>query len=112
MSYTKNGVFICDHCGKFAKQFDSYTPYGCSNPCDPEPYDPTEICESCSQKEEAHRLEQFKRGSIYGDWMKSIAEQNAAEKMSLIWDNSKFQYVPKPMTNSVELKEGYENKED
>ena len=97
--WTKNNKFLCDHCGKFAKNYDSYTPYGCSNPESPEPYDPTEFCEPCSKKEELDRIESFKNGGTYGDWMKSQAERNAAKIMGLEWDDRNFRYVKQQITN-------------
>ena len=85
--WTKNEKFICDHCQRFATPYDSYTPFGCSNPADPEPYDPTEICELCSTKLEISFSNKFKNGSRSGDWCKSKAEVKSAKEYGLIWVN-------------------------
>ena len=91
--WTKNNKFICDHCQRFATPYDSYTPYGCSNPADPETYDPTEICELCSTKLEIEFESGFKRSNRSGHWQKSIAEQKAAKTCDLEWDNKTFRYI-------------------
>lgn len=83
--YTKNYRQKCDGCGKFAKSFDSYTPFGCRNPEDPEPYDATDLCYKCSIKHEDYLVKCFKKGMRYGDWTKSTAERNAAFRCGLVW---------------------------
>lgn len=89
MSWTKNDRFICDLCGKFSRKFDDYTPFGCADPGNPEPYDPTEFCESCHQKEYQKWLVIFKGGGLYrGDWQKSDAERKAAKELGLVWIHS------------------------
>jgi hypothetical protein len=86
MSWTKNDKFICDGCRKFASEpFDSYTPYGCANPADPEPYDPVEYCEKCAKQDYEFHLTAFKDGKRSGNWMKSNAESRAAKECGLVW---------------------------
>ena len=85
MSWTKNDKFRCDGCNKFATPFDSYTPYGCANPTDPEPYDPVEYCEKCAEMNYQNYVTGFKQGSRSGSWMKSHAESRAAKEAGLIW---------------------------
>jgi hypothetical protein len=80
----------CHHCGKFAKyeEMDSYTPFGCSNPASPEPYDPTFLCGKCSNALYDHCMKIFADGSRYGDWQKSNAERRAAKDSGLVWVHS------------------------
>lgn len=77
----------CGHCYKFCtyEEMDSYTPFGCANPCDPEPYDPTYICAKCSDELYHDFVKKFEQGNRDGDWQKSNAERRAAKKMNLIW---------------------------
>ena len=77
----------CMHCGRYARyeELDSYTPFGCSDPEAPEPYDPTIICGKCSQALYEQYKRQFKEGYRYGDWQKSDAERKAAKECGLTW---------------------------
>ena len=92
--YTKEWqlLLICDACGRFAKQDDStdqYTPFGCADPDNPEPYDPSHICIRCGPEYKAGWEEMFDRNPDavhwYGDWQKSWAEQEAAKERGLVW---------------------------
>jgi hypothetical protein len=78
------------HCGKFSKyeDMDSYTPFGCSNPASPEPYDPTVICGDCSEKLYHYYIGRFELGDFKGDWQKSDAELRAAREFGLEWVGS------------------------
>jgi len=79
----------CDHCGKFCKPYDSYTPFGCRCYDPPEPYDPTVICKKCYENLKADWLKRFKKGELqYGNWQKSKAEMEAAKECGLIWIHS------------------------
>jgi len=87
--WTINDRFICDHCGKFAKLYDSYTPFGCSSYDPPEPLDPTQICKKCSDYLKQEWIKKFKEKNWkYGHWQKSLAEQEAAKECGLVWLHS------------------------
>lgn len=76
----------CCYCGKFAGyNADSFTPFGCADPSDPEPYDPEYICAKCEKIDYEKWLEDFGKGRTYGNWCKSRSETSAAEKMNLMW---------------------------
>lgn len=75
----------CGYCGRFCIPTDSETPFGCADPEDPEPYDPTFFCDRCTTRLETSWEEAFARGSRSGDWMKSDAEMKAAKMAGLEW---------------------------
>ncbi len=85
MSITKRNTLICDECGLFCKYYDEYTYYGCSNPEDPEPYDPCHICKKCFPEVKAKWVKRFKEGYRCGDWAKSRAETEAAKECGLVF---------------------------
>jgi len=97
MNWTKDYHTRCDICGKFCILYDEETPYGTKDYEEPEPLDPYHYCKKCSKENYQNWLKQFKSGSRYGDWRKSDAENKAARKMNLVWDNSNFKY--KKITN-------------
>ena len=87
----------CHKCYKFCRyeDMDSYTPFGCYNPCSPEPDDPTFLCKDCSHKLYLKFKALFEKGHYkIGDWCKSDAEKKAAEECHLTWigNNSDIQY--------------------
>mgnify|MGYP000857457324 FL=1 len=84
---TKRNTLICDICGLFCKYYDEWTPYGCADPEEPEPYDPSHICKKCFPKVKANWIERFKKGYRSGDWHKSRAEVEAARTCGLAWSN-------------------------
>jgi hypothetical protein len=75
----------CGYCGRFCIPADWYTPFGCADPEEPEPYDPTYFCILCSKHWETVWDKHFAEGSRSGDWQKSDAEMNAARKAGLEW---------------------------
>lgn len=85
---TKKGTLICDICGLFCKYYDQWTPYGCADPSQPEPYDPCHICKKCFPKVKEDWIKKFKSGERTGDWTKSRAEEEAAEECSIKWVGS------------------------
>ena len=101
----------CEHCGKFDKyeNMDSYTPFGCSNPASPEPYDPICICGKCSELLYKDYIRSFEKGNMNGDWQKSNAEIRAAKECNLVWIDSNsitingkrilYQYVHEKQVN-------------
>jgi len=106
----------CHHCGIFCKYegMDSYIPYGCPNPADPEPFDPTMICKKCSEKLYNEYMTAFSNGSHFGDWHKSDAEIRAAKDSGLIWignssniiwkDRRMFnEYMPESAYNELKI---------
>lgn len=90
MSITQNGRIRCDDCGLFCAwdDFDDYTPFGCDDPENPEPYDPSHLCGRCSEKKYLKLLQAFKEGRRWGDWQKSKAEVRAANDAGLEWVGS------------------------
>lgn len=83
---TQNNKFRCDHCSKFMSEpYDSYTVFGCADPCAPEPYDPVELCKSCSDKKYKELLVRYSCCARSGDWQKSNAEIRAAKEAGLVW---------------------------
>lgn len=89
MTWTINNKFKCDDCGKLASEpFDSETPYGCADPTDPVPYDPTEYCKTCAEKLYSYWQGRFKDGGRGGMWQKSNAEVRAAKEFGLTWVHS------------------------
>lgn len=85
MSWDKHGRSRCDYCYKYALIADSYTPFGCADPTDPEPYDPTDICGRCSEKDYQKWLQTLSAGSRHGNWCKSNGEVRAAKECGLVW---------------------------
>ena len=82
---TKRNTLRCDICNKFCKYYDEWTPFGCSDPESPEPYDPSHICKKCFNKVKNEWIKGFKNGNRYGDWQKSRAEVEAAKECGLRW---------------------------
>jgi hypothetical protein len=79
----------CQQCGKFSKyvELDSYIPFGCYDPSNPEPYDPVMLCKICSNILYEEYKRKFNSGYRGGDWQKSNAEMKAAKECGLIWVN-------------------------
>jgi len=80
----------CHECGKFAKykDLDSYIPFGCYDPSNPEPYDPVMLCGKCSDILYNEYKRKFNDGYRGGDWRKSSAEMKAAKECGLMWVHS------------------------
>lgn len=100
----------CVYCGHFVDwRADSYTPFGCSDPTAPEPYDPSFICVKCIPKDYEKWSNYFQGGSRYGNWCKSKGEVRAAEDYGFIWvgQNSKVD-----RRNGKEYFNTYAKKED
>lgn len=89
MSFCKNNAIRCDTCNKFCIPFDDEIPYGCNNPESPEPLDPFHYCKPCSYIEKQKWINNFNKGSRYGNWQKSKAESEAADECGLVWIDSK-----------------------
>lgn len=85
MAWTKFGVCQCDYCGRFCRPYDEWTPFGCSNPEEPEPYDPSFVCEKCYSQLKDDWKRWLISGSGYGDWQKSKAEIEAAKELNMVW---------------------------
>lgn len=88
----------CCYCGKFAGYLaDQYTPFGCANPEEPEPYDPEYICKKCEKTDYKKWMKEFQRtnGYLYGNWCKSNGERKAAAKMNLVWVHEPSYVDPK-----------------
>lgn len=81
-------MFKCGFCGRFCIPHDDDTPFGCSNPDAPEPYDPTFYCEKCFDRHVEHWVSLFKSGFRHGAWQKSKAECKAAEICNLEWEGA------------------------
>jgi hypothetical protein len=79
----------CSHCGVYVSyKADNYTPFGCADPENPEPYDPSYMCAKHAQENYLDCLARFKSGSRYGNWNKSNGEMRAANECTLIWIGS------------------------
>ncbi len=78
--------FRCGPCGKFFKwnsNWDQYIPFGDSTML--EPPDEIFLCEACSNNMEARIVENGRDLISYrGNWVKSRAEINAAEKLGMV----------------------------
>lgn len=102
----------CNDCGKYAKyeDLDSYTPFGCSDPSNPSPFDPTNICPECQERLFDYFLGCFKNGNYkVGHWQKSKAERKAAKECNLIWigNNSDYQIDGRRAFNEYVPEYGY-----
>lgn len=87
MSWTKRSTCICDECRLFCRPFDEYTSFGCKDPEAPEPLDPKHCCKKCWPIWKNGWDKYFSEEHKYwnGDWMKSRAEKESAERHGLIW---------------------------
>ena len=104
----------CHQCYRFCRyeDMDSFTPFGCANYEEPEPFDPTYLCKVCSEQLKQEYIKRFKEGNYkYGDWCKSRAEHEAAKECGLVWvsNNSSVEYNGKRAFNEYIPKEIYEN---
>lgn len=89
MSWTKNYHIRCDMCGAFCNPVDSFVPFGCSDPENPEPYPEEHICINCWPIFLLDMWEAYKRtGRLHGDWQKSRAERAIAKRAGLEWVHS------------------------
>jgi hypothetical protein len=75
----------CDTCGRFYIPVDSEIPFGCKNYDMPEPLDERYYCSKCAEVNKKEWLKYFQDGGRYGYYMKSYAEQEAAEESDLVW---------------------------
>jgi hypothetical protein len=75
----------CTMCAKFCRPADSQRHFGCSDPTDPEPYDPEFYCGFCAMKLKREWEWGFQNGHRYGCWEKSKAEIEAAKEAGLVW---------------------------
>lgn len=80
----------CQECGKYSKytELDSYIPFGCYDPSNPEPYDPVMLCGKCSHNLYEEYKRRFNNGYRGGDWHKADAEIKAAKECGLTWAHS------------------------
>ena len=85
---TENYNITCCVCGKFCIPADSLTIFGCSSYDPPEPHDPEFYCKKCAVALNKKWKKHFKNGGRSGDYQKSLAEMDAAEKAGLVWIGS------------------------
>jgi len=79
----------CAVCNKFVSyDADSYIPYGCADPENPEPYDPSYLCSEHAEEEYKDYVRDFTNGKRSGEWTKSQAEMRAARECGLAWIGS------------------------
>lgn len=114
MSYTKNSSIVCDSCHLFCNPVDQETPFGCADPEQPEPFEPSHYCAKCQPKNLEQWREHFKAGGRSGYWEKSNAENLAAKEAGLVWigssgvgtygtetDSGNYRYITEERYNQI-----------